>query len=141
MLSTGACRRVHLALVRYRDGMQLYGSLENYLRVVRKKCGLTQHDVAFLLDEKVARVEMYENRSALPHARSAIGLEAILDEPLQMLFGGLAEGIRAGIVARARVLLQSMSDQVTSENAERLETLARIAKVDEYQLPQCKDTA
>jgi transcriptional regulator with XRE-family HTH domain len=121
--------------------MQLYGSLENYLRVVRKRCGLTQHDVAFLLDEKVERVEMYENKSAFPHARSVIGLEVILDEPLQTLFGGLAEGTRAGIVARARVLLQSMSDQVTSENAERLETLARIANVEGKQLFQCKDNA
>ncbi len=113
--------------------MQPYGSLENYILSFRKRTGLSQDDLTFLLDERTDRIGQYEQQAGIPKLESAIGLGCIFDEPIEALFAGVSEAMREQIAARARVLLQQMSDKPTAENAQKLETLARLSHlVEDY---------
>lgn len=111
--------------------MQPYGSLENYILSMRNQSGLSQRDLAFLLDERKDRVGYYEQQAALPNLRNAIGMGFVFDEPTEALFAGVSESIRQQIAARAGVLLEQMSDKTTEKNAHKLETLSRLRRLDE----------
>src|SRR6266571_3208293 len=77
--------------------------LENYLRTYRKRSGLTQRDVAFLVGcRNGAQVSRYEKRWRLPPLRTALALEAAFGVPVSELFAGLREV--AGNSVGARVL-------------------------------------
>src|SRR5947208_10163448 len=66
--------------------------LENYLRTYRKRSGLTQREVAFLVGcRNGAQVSRYEKRRRLPPLRTALALEAAFGVPVSELFAGLRE--------------------------------------------------
>lgn len=111
--------------------MQPYGSLENYILSFRKQSGLSQDDLTFLLDERSDRIGQYEQQARQPNLESALGMGLVFDEPVEALFAGVSESMRNQIAARARVLLQQMSDKPTQENAQKLETLDRLGHLDE----------
>ena len=68
--------------------------LENYLRAYRKRSGLTQREVAFLLGcENGAQVSRYEKRRRVPPLRMALACEAVFGVPAAELFGGMREGV------------------------------------------------
>ena len=117
------------------NGMQTYGPLDNYILANRKQSGLSQHDVAFLLDIARQRLARFEDQGELPHLRSAIGLELIFEEPMQSLFAGVAHKMRSQVVARARSLLVGMSEKPTADNAQRLATLDILGHLDEDVTP------
>src|ERR1700724_2657954 len=65
-------------------------SINNYLRTYRKRSGLTQGEVAFLLGCKDAgQVSRYERRHRLPTLRTALACASILRVPLETLFAGV----------------------------------------------------
>src|SRR5437879_2031593 len=56
--------------------------LENYLRTYRKRSGLTQREVAFLVGcRNGAQVSRYEKRRRLPPLRTALACEAAFGVP------------------------------------------------------------
>src|SRR5437867_1989895 len=66
--------------------------LENYLRTYRKRSGLTQREVAFLVGcRNGAQVSRYEKRRRLPPLRTALAFEAAFGAPVSELFAGLRE--------------------------------------------------
>ena len=66
--------------------------LENYLRTYRKRSGLTQREVAFLVGcRNGAQVSRYEKRRRLPPLRTALAFEAAFGVPVSVLFAGLRE--------------------------------------------------
>src|SRR5713226_5860932 len=66
--------------------------LENYLRAYRKRSGLTQLEVAFLLGcENGAQVSRYEKRRRLPPLRTALACEAVFGVPVSELFAGMRD--------------------------------------------------
>ena len=66
--------------------------LENYLRTYRKRSGLTQREVAFLVGcRNGAQVSRYEKRRRLPPLRTALACEAAFGVPVSVLFAGLRE--------------------------------------------------
>ena len=66
--------------------------LQNYLRTYRKRSGLTQCDVAFLVGcRNGAQVSRYEKRRRLPPLRTALACEAAFGVPVSELFAGLRE--------------------------------------------------
>jgi transcriptional regulator with XRE-family HTH domain len=68
--------------------------LENYLRTYRRKSGLTQREVAFLLGWKSSgQLSRYEKRHTLPPLRTALAYEAIFKVPLAELFAGIRQGV------------------------------------------------
>lgn len=65
-------------------------SINNYLRTYRKRSGLTQSEVAFLLGCKDAgQVSRYERRRRVPTLRTALACASILRVPLEILFAGV----------------------------------------------------
>ena len=80
--------------------------------------------------ESGASIDRYEGGRA-PELRKIIALEVVFDEPMQWIFAGIADVVRARVAARARALLENTTDKMTAENAQKLETLGRLARVDE----------
>jgi len=77
--------------------------LQNYLRMYRKRSGLTQREVAFLLGcENGAQVSRYEKRRRLPPLRTALACETVLGIPIAELFAGMNDAV--GKEVRKRLL-------------------------------------
>src|SRR3989442_840206 len=77
--------------------------LENYLRTYRKRSGLSQREVAFLVGcRNGAQVSRYEKRRRLPPLRTALACEAAFGVPVSELFAGLREA--AGKAVGERLL-------------------------------------
>jgi transcriptional regulator with XRE-family HTH domain len=69
-------------------------SIDNYLRTYRKRSGLTQGELAFLLGCKDAgQVSRYERRRRLPTLRTALACASILRVPLEKLFAGIQQEV------------------------------------------------
>lgn len=79
--------------------------LESYLRTHRKRSGLSQDDLAFLLGSASgAKVSRYERRTIQPKLETALAYEAIFRIPTRELFAGLYQKVEIEVVARAQVL-------------------------------------
>jgi transcriptional regulator with XRE-family HTH domain len=66
--------------------------LENYLRAYRKRSGLTQRDVAFLLGcQSGTQVSRYEKRHRVPPLETALACEAVFGVPMSELFAGIRD--------------------------------------------------
>jgi len=72
--------------------------LVNYLRPQRKRAGLSQKEIAFLLGytspDAVSKHELFES---VPPLIMAFGYQAIFRVPLSELFAGLREAVEASI--------------------------------------------
>src|SRR5436190_20861278 len=98
--------------------------LENYLRTYRKRSGLTQREVAFLVGcRNGAQVSRYEKRRRLPPLRTALACEAVFGVSVSELFAGLREV--AGQAVGERILaLRSKLDTGPAQGSDaRLATL------------------
>ena len=79
--------------------------LANYLRAYRKRSGLSQSEVAYLLGCKnAAQVSRYERRRHMPPLRTALAFQAALDTPLSELYAGTYESVAKQVTARAQTL-------------------------------------
>lgn len=79
--------------------------LKNYLRSNRKRLGLSQKDVAFLLGARGgAKVCRYERFSREPSLETALAFEVIFQKPASELFAGLYKEVEQRVSARAKVL-------------------------------------
>ena len=66
--------------------------LENYLRTYRRRSGLTQRELAFLLGwETETQVSRYEKRHRLPPLATALACEEVFGVPAAELFAGVRE--------------------------------------------------
>src|SRR5947208_11233269 len=75
--------------------------LDNYLRTYRKRSGLTQSEVAFLLGCKTsAQVSRYEKQHHLPPLRTALACGTIFRVHLPELFAGIQESVDQEIAER-----------------------------------------
>jgi transcriptional regulator with XRE-family HTH domain len=88
--------------------------LQNYLRTYRRKSGLTQNEVAFLLGRNGgALLSRYEKLRRLPPLRTALAFEAIFKIPLSELFAGVRESVdqeTAARIEKLKVDLEANSD-------------------------------
>src|SRR5216683_6987856 len=95
--------------------------LENYLRTYRKRSGLTQREVAFLLGcLNGAQVSRYEKRRRLPPLQTALACEAVFGIPVSELFAGLREKVGKEIEKRLlelRSRLQTKSSKGSEARA------------------------
>lgn len=103
--------------------------LPNYLRSNRKRLGLSQDEVAFLLGaQKGVKVSRYETFAREPSLGTALAFEAILKRPVSELFAGLYQKVDREVMARAKALAhRSVYQKGTRENVRKLKTLASIA--------------
>ena len=82
--------------------------LHNYLRSHRKRCGLTQAEVAFLVGCKSSsKISGYERRGRLPSLKTLFAFESVYDAPAHEIFAGFAERIGKDVAARKRELAKT----------------------------------
>lgn len=104
--------------------------LDNYLLAFRKRSGLTQREVAFLLGcENGAQVSRYEKRRRLPPLETALACEAIFGTPVSELFAGLSDAARKEVCKRllalkARLEANPVKASEARMNAHKLRWLA-----------------
>lgn len=79
--------------------------LDNYLRMYRKRSGLSQDDVAYLLGAtsgpKACRYERFKRIPTLEHA---LECEALYGIPVKELFAGISIKAERAVRQRARIL-------------------------------------
>jgi transcriptional regulator with XRE-family HTH domain len=103
--------------------------LPNYLRSNRKRLGLSQDEVAFLLGaQSGAKVCRYERFTREPSLATALAYEVIFQKPASELFAGLYQKVEQQVAGRAKAITHRANYQeATRENAQKLEALTSIA--------------
>ena len=103
--------------------------LPNYLRSNRKRLGLSQDEVAFLLGtQSGAKVCRYEKFERIPSLETALALEAIFKKPVSELFAGLYAEIEDQVAGRAKALTHQTHYHKPGRGPTRkLQTLTNIA--------------
>ena len=101
--------------------------LPNYLRAHRKRLGLSQNDIAFLLGaESGAKVCRYEKFNRLPGLETILAYSAIFKRPTSELFAGFHDRIVYEIAIRAEKLLEKSKEE--PENTRRKKTLSALVE-------------
>jgi transcriptional regulator with XRE-family HTH domain len=84
--------------------------LPNYLRSHRKRTGLSQKEVAFLLSvESGSKVSRYEHFVRIPTLSTAFAFGVIFAVPLEELFAGIAEQAEQVTIRQATVLAKRLA--------------------------------
>jgi len=82
--------------------------LEHYLRACRRRSGLTQSEVGFLLGAKNgAQVSLYE-RHHTPPLRTAFTFEALYGDRASEIFAGIRASAERDLRRRARTLARKL---------------------------------
>jgi transcriptional regulator with XRE-family HTH domain len=75
--------------------------LTNYLRMYRKRSGLTQDEVGYLLGRvNGSKVSRYEHNGRIPNLETALAYEVIFRIPVRDLFAGLFGEVEKRILKR-----------------------------------------
>lgn len=103
--------------------------LPNHLRAHRKRAGLSQRDVAYLLgSHHGAKVSRYERFLREPSLRAIVAYEAIFAVPARDLFPGIHDAVAVQVQRRAKLLARRlMARQRNPRLAVRIGTLHAIA--------------
>ncbi len=84
--------------------------LENYLRTYRKRSGLSQDEVAFLLGCKGGtKVSRYESFKRKPNPETIFAYEVMFGAPARELFAGAYQKVEKKIHHRAQLLARKVS--------------------------------
>ena len=79
--------------------------LPNYLKTYRKRAGLSQADLAYLLGVRSGtKVSRYERFSRVPNLETALAFEALYHLPVADLFAGVADDRARDVLRRARLV-------------------------------------
>jgi len=82
-----------------------FPKLDNYLRAYRKKSGLSQAEIAYLVGCKTrAEISAYERRSRMPPLPMALALQVALHVPVSELYAGKYDSISKQVRERAERL-------------------------------------
>ena len=86
--------------------------LKNYLRTYRRKAGLTQQEIAFLLGRKhSAQFSRYEKYHHVPPLHMALAYEAIFRVPVSKLFAGVSDTVTREVDGRIDALKASLQER------------------------------
>jgi transcriptional regulator with XRE-family HTH domain len=103
-------------------------SFSNYLLANRKRLGLSQAEVAYLLGtESGSKVCRYEQFARAPNLEAAFAYEAVFQKPASDLLPGMYRKISKDVVKRAQALLRKTERQPPGRRRERkLKALGHI---------------
>jgi len=102
--------------------------LDNYLRTYRRRAGLSQAELAFLLGcRDGAKISRYERCSRQPNLHVILGLEAILHVPVRDLFAGKYYQVNLATAERALLLAEKLAGMKPDRQRQRkLEVLQQL---------------
>jgi transcriptional regulator with XRE-family HTH domain len=113
----------------------LHGPLDNYIEMHRQRHGLSQAELAVLIEvEQRGTVSQFERGVRHPQLRNLIALELVLGESLQNLFAGEAQRVEEEVRVRARALLESLGDDPSPELIAKFELLSRLVRPDDSRI-------
>jgi transcriptional regulator with XRE-family HTH domain len=102
--------------------------LANYLRTHRKRAGLTQRDLAFLLGVNArGPISEIEKRHRVPLLRTALSLEAIFEIPAAELFAGMRESVGEEVNVRCRKLASELTPKVGTKTRHEYRSARKLA--------------
>ena len=106
--------------------------LKNYIRSARKRAGLTQEELAYLLGGRggklVSRYELFRRAPMLP---AALASQAALGVPAHELFSGVYQSALRTVLRRARVMeIQLRGKPRTLAIERKRQTLRRILELE-----------
>ena len=89
--------------------------LSNYLRTYRKRNGLSQTDLAFLLGNgSRVNISRYEHHASMPSLEIALAYEVVFGVPACELFAGVFEEAQTQILKKARLLAKRLTSVPTT---------------------------
>ena len=98
--------------------------LQNYLRTHRRRCGLSQAQVAILLGAvSGTKVSRYENFTRMPSALTVFAFEIVFNQPASELFAGSYDAVRLAVQSRARRMAEQLT---TSPDTQAKRTLPKL---------------
>ena len=102
--------------------------LPNYLRTHRRRTGLSQREVAFLLGSRTAEtVCRYERFQRTPSLFMALACEILFQIPIREILGGEYQKVEEAVRRRARCLTAELitpnPDQLTARKLSLLRTI------------------
>jgi transcriptional regulator with XRE-family HTH domain len=102
--------------------------LPNYVRTYRKRAGLSQDELAFLLGcEGGTKVSRYERFARHPSLETVLACEAIFGVQVRDLFAGVFEKVEEQIKRRARILLKRLEKaQPGQATTHKLQSVRRM---------------
>lgn len=102
--------------------------LPNYLRTYRRRAGLTQKELGFLLGCKTgAKVSRYEHYQREPSLYAILSCDAIFGAPLCDLFAGMYSEARNKVAERAKAMLARLQGlPQTKRIAGKAKVLSRL---------------
>src|SRR6266404_646009 len=91
--------------------------LANYLRAYRKRSGLSQSEVAYLLGCKNGnQVSRYERRRRIPPLLTALAFQAALGTSIPELYAGTYESVANQVRSRAQNLSVQLQARTQKKN-------------------------
>src|SRR6185437_3014891 len=94
--------------------------ISSYLRTYRRRSGLTQSEVAFLLGARDgAKVSRYERLSRRPNLQTALGLQAIFGLATKEILPRLFMAVDRRVLARANLLSRRLRQLPDSRRTRR----------------------
>jgi transcriptional regulator with XRE-family HTH domain len=117
--------------------------LPNYLKTYRKRAGLSQDEVAFLLGcRNGAKVSRYERQARRPSMETVFAYRTMFGVPVRELFAGVYEKVAEETKQRARALAGKLNaahpDRMTRRKLQCLRAMVSGApEPDQYGL--CPD--
>jgi transcriptional regulator with XRE-family HTH domain len=94
--------------------------LENYLRTYRKRSGLSQDEVAFLLGcQNGTKVSRYERCSRKPSLETVLAYVIVFGAPGRELFAGTFEKVENKLSKRAQLLTRKLNRATPDRMATR----------------------
>jgi transcriptional regulator with XRE-family HTH domain len=102
--------------------------LPNYLRTFRKRTGLSQEEVAFLLGcQSGNKASRYERRTRKPNLETILAYELVFGAPARELFAGIFDDVADATLKRAQALAEKLKqNRANLLIAQKLETLEAI---------------
>lgn len=103
-------------------------AIENYLRTHRKRSGLSQEDVAFLLGLKSGQIiSRYERLDRVPSLETAFACQVLFDTLPHELYPGLYAKVESITRRRTRTLIARMGEDFdTGPLFQKRATLTRV---------------
>lgn len=102
--------------------------LSHYLKMYRKRSGLSQDELALLLGCKSgSKVSRYERSGRVPRIDALLALEVVFREPVREIFRGRYERVRRDVRRRAQRLSRKVDARaLTPGNKRKLDFLTEV---------------
>jgi transcriptional regulator with XRE-family HTH domain len=82
----------------------------NLMRVLRRRLGLTQRELAFLLGRAHVDISYFENGVRLPHLADALMIELVFGVPAVTIFPEIRDAVGDRVRRRAKRLLSEIQN-------------------------------